>query len=115
MTEPPTPSEMDRRLQRLESQLTDLGAQLNKRLDGFPTEQTIIALFAVRDTQITAQAKALADLNKELDQERRDRDEAIQRLETRQADTRRWTFGAVLGVVSITVALLGFAANLLGA
>jgi len=115
MTEPPTPSELDRRLTGMAEEQRLAFAALNARLDKFPTEQTILAYFATRDQQIGAQERRIAQLDKELEQERRDRDAAIQRLETRAADTRRWTFGAVLGVVSIVVALLGFAANLLGA
>lgn len=126
MTEPPTPSELDRRLGRLESQLTDGLAQLNKRLDSFPTEQTIIALFQVRDTQITAQAKAIAELTKELDQERRDRERADaqekqereaadKRVEDRVDSTRRANTVTVISGSAALAAVLGLLITLMRA
>lgn len=115
MTEPPSTSELDRRLGRLESQLTDGLAQLNQRLDSFPTEQTIIALFQVRDTQITAQAKAIAELTKELGQERRDREAGDKEIEARADAAKRWAVTTMIGGVATLAAVLGVLLNLMGA
>lgn len=114
MTEPPTPSELDRRLERLENQQRDGFAAINARLDGFPTEQTIIALFAARDTQINTLQERVLEVAKELDQERRDRERAIKSVEDRaDAAKRASTITLISGAASLA-AVLGLILNLMG-
>ena len=114
MTEPPTPSELDRRLTGMAEEQRLAFAALNARLDKFPTEQTILAYFATRDHQIGAQERRLAQLDKELEQERRDREAGDKDIEKRAAEARRWAIGAVVGFAGLVTAILGFVANLLG-
>lgn len=115
MTEAPTPSELSRRLDRQETQLSEGFAQLNLRLDSFPTEATIVALFQVRDTQIASLQAQLIEAGKDLDEERRARENGDKDIEIKADQARRWTIGAIIAGVASSVALLGFLLDLSGA
>lgn len=114
MTEPPTPSELDRRVSDMAREQRDAFAALNARLDKFPTEQTILAYFATRDQQIGALERRLTQADKELEQERRDREAGDKEIEKRAADARRWAIGTAVAVAGVVTAILGFVANLIG-
>lgn len=114
MTEPPSTSELDRRFSQMAEEQRAAFAALNARLDKFPTEQTILAYFATRDQQIGAQERRIAQLDKELEQERRDREAGDKEIEKRAADARRWAIGTAVMVAGLITAILGFVANLLG-
>lgn len=115
MTEPPTSSELDRRMERIEKEQRAGFDALNKRLDAFPTEQTILALFAVRDSQITTIQERLTEVAKELDDERRDRERADKEIETRADGAKRWAVTTMVGGVATLAAVLGVLLNLLTA
>jgi len=114
MTEPPTPSELDRRLNELAKDQRTGFSDLNKRLDGFPTEKTIVALFAARDNQINALQQQVTGFATELDQERRDRETGDKEIERRATQARQWAINTLIGGLVGAAAILGFFIRVMG-
>ena len=125
MTEPPTPSELDRRLTELAQDQRNGFSALNQRLDGFPTEKTIVALFAARDNQINALQQQVTGFASELDQERRDREAADDKerrdrengdkaIQLEATGARRWAINTLIGGLVGAAAILGFFIRVMG-
>lgn len=125
MTEPPTPSELDRRVSELVRDQRAGFSDLNKRLDAFPTEQTIIALFEVRDGQIKTLQERGVELSREVDelrrtfvrdlnQERRDRENADKENERKALEARRWATTTMIAGAVAVASLLGFFIRVMG-
>lgn len=89
-------------------------ADLNKRLDAFPTEAIIRALLETRDTQIDTLQRQVVSFSAELAGERSAREAGDKELEDRADAARRWAITTLISGLVGAAAILGFFVNVMG-
>lgn len=114
MTDAPTPGELDRRLIELARDQRSGFANLNQRLDAFPTEAIIRAMLETRDTQIDTLQRQVVAFSSDLAKERSDREAGDKEIEDRADAARRWAITTLITGLVGAATLLGFFINVMG-
>lgn len=113
-SETPTPGELYRRLLILEQGQLDGFDKIHKRLDGFPTEQTLLALLQVKDSQIESINSQIRHVTNALASEREERIRADREIEAESTSAKRWAITTLVGGIGVFVAFVSLLLSLSG-
>ena len=103
MTEPPSTSELSRRIDELTRLVRDL-----------PTEKTLVALLAARDAEIAALRDDVRDLTKALAEERAARVSGDKEIVSESASAKRWAVGVAISGAVAVIGFVGFLMQIAG-
>lgn len=106
MTEEPRPAELSRRIDELSRRQDTAFRDISSRLDQMPTEKTLLALFATRDSEINGLREDVKTLDAALDAERTARQSGDEKIEDDRKADRKWTFGAIITAGGLVLAVI---------
>lgn len=103
MTNDPTPGELSRRIDGMDSrfdtltgEIRDMGRSINERFDRMPTSELLTAYLAKTDAEVAALKEDVVEIKA-----------ALPLIEKRIVDAKRWAIGAVISGGGLVVGALG--------